>query len=215
MSAGRVRPVRNAFERRTFLLFPWRIYAHDPLWVPPLLPERAAHIDPHKGVFFQRGSAEFFIAWRGHQPVGTICAAEDRAVNEQRDLHDCMFGFFECVDDYAVAQALLDTARAWAKDHQLQTLYGPFNLDYEDSYGILIDGRDRPPALLCGHTPPYYQNFVERYGFQAACGDNMAFAINRIDADNKFRPHAWQSGCVNMARSPFAALTWIGGIRGG
>ena len=49
----------------------------------------------------------------------------------------------------------------------LDTLTGPFNLDYEDSYGILVEGRDRPPALLCGHTPPYYLDFIERYGFRA------------------------------------------------
>lgn len=177
MSAIEVRPVYTAAERRTFLRFPWRIYRDDPLWVPPLLPERAATTDPRKGVFFKRGRADFFIAWRDKQPVGTICAAEDRAVNAQRGLHDCMFGFFECVNDYAVAQALLDTAAAWAKERQLQTLYGPFNLDYEDSYGILIEGRDRPPALLCGHTPPYYQGFVERYGFQPVRGDNIAFEI--------------------------------------
>jgi GNAT superfamily N-acetyltransferase len=177
MSEIAVRLVRSPAERHTFLHFPWHIYRHDPLWVPPLLPDRAARIDPKKGVFFKRGSAEFFIAWRGRQPVGTICAAEDRAVNAQRGLKDCMFGFFDCLDDYAVAQALFNTAAAWAKDHHLETLYGPFNLDYEDSYGILIEGRDRPPALLCGHTPAYYQGFVERYGFQPARGDNLAFAI--------------------------------------
>ncbi len=177
MSGIEVRPVRSAAERRVFLLFPWRIYRHDPLWVPPLLPERAARTDPRKGVFFQRGKAEFFIAWNGRKPLGTICAAEDQAVNAQRGLHDCMFGFFECVDDYSVARALLDPAQAWAQERRLQTLYGPFNLDYEDSYGILIEGRDRPPALLCGHTPPYYQGFIERYGFQPTRGDNLAFEI--------------------------------------
>lgn len=177
MSAIEVRRVRSAADRRIFLLFPWRIYRDDPLWVPPLLPDRKTRMDPQKGVFFQRGIAEFFIAWRGGHPVGTICAAEDRAVNAQRGLKDCMFGFFECVDDEDVARALFETAAGWAAEHRLETLYGPFNLDYEDSYGILIEGRDRPPALLCGHTPAYYQGFVERYGFQPARGDNIAFAI--------------------------------------
>jgi GNAT superfamily N-acetyltransferase len=187
MSVIEIRPVRSAAERRAFLLFPWRIYRHDPLWVPPLLPERAARTDPRKGVFFKRGSAEFFVAWRDRKPIGTIGAAEDRAVNQQRGLHDCMFGFFDCIDDYAVAQALLDTAAAWAKEHHLDTLYGPFNLDYEDSYGILIEGRDRPPALLCGHTPSYYQDFIERYGFQPARDDNLAFAIRPDFSAPEFR----------------------------
>lgn len=180
-------PVRSAADRRVFLRFPWRIYRGDPLWVPPLLPERAARIDPKRGAFFQRGAAELFIAWRGNTPVGTICAAEDRAVNSQRGLHDCMFGFFECVNDYDVAYALFERAAAWARKRRLETLYGPFNLDYEDSYGILVEGRDRPPALLCGHTPPYYLDFVERYGFKAARGDNIAFAIGMNQDTEEWR----------------------------
>jgi GNAT superfamily N-acetyltransferase len=172
-----IRPVRSASERRVFLHFPWKIYRGDPLWVPPLLPERARRIDPRRGTFFRRGEAEFFIAWRGKEPVGTLCAADDRAVNSQRGLHDCLFGFFDCVPDYQVACQLFECAAEWARSRRLETLYGPFNLDYEDSYGILIEGRDRPPVLLCGHTPPYYQEFVERYGFRGARGDNLAYAI--------------------------------------
>jgi GNAT superfamily N-acetyltransferase len=182
MTEIEIRPVRLANDRRTFLLFPWQIYRHDPLWVPPLLPERAARIDPRRGTFFRRGKAEFFIAWRGKEPVGTICAAEDQAVNSQRGLHDCMFGFFECIQDYQTACALFEAAAAWARSQGLETLYGPFNLDYEDSYGILIEGRDRPPVLLCGHTPPYYQEYVEQYGFHGTRGDNLAFAIS-LDFD--------------------------------
>ena len=55
MSSVSIRPVRTAQERRIFLTFPWRIYRQDPLWVPPLLPERARTIDPTRGAFFRRG----------------------------------------------------------------------------------------------------------------------------------------------------------------
>jgi GNAT superfamily N-acetyltransferase len=81
----------------------------------------------------------------------------------------------------------LDAAAAWATQRGLHSLYGPFNLDYENSYGVLIEGRSRPPALLCGHTPPYYQGFIERYGFQPARGDNLAFEI-KVD----FTGPEWQ-----------------------
>jgi GNAT superfamily N-acetyltransferase len=161
-----------------FLTFPWRIYRGDPLWVPPLIPERAKTIDSERGVFFQRGEANFFIAWRGGEPVGTICAAEDRPTNEFRGTKECMFGFFECVEDRAVAVAMVERVKEWARERGLNALFGPFNLDYENSYGVLIEGRDRPPALFCGHTPPYYQHFLEEYGFQPARGDNLAYAID-------------------------------------
>ncbi len=179
-----IHSLRTARERRTFLTFPWRIYRDDPLWVPPLLPERARTIDPQRGAFFERGEADFFIAWRDGQPVGTICAAEDKAANAACQLRmahhkrECVFGFFECVDDYSVAAAMVQHIARWARGRELDTLFGPFNLDYEDSYGVLIEGRDRPPTLLCGHTPPYYQAFFERLGFEKARGDNLAYAFD-------------------------------------
>lgn len=182
MSRLEIRPVRTARERRIFLTFPWRIYHGDPLWVPPLLPQRAHTIDPQRGAFFKHGQADFFVAWRDGAPVGTVCAAEDRPTNESRGTRECMFGFFECMEEYAVAEALFHRVVEWAQQHELNALFGPFNLDYEDSYGVLIEGRDRPPALLCGHTPPYYQDFFERFGFQPARGDNLAYAID-LDLD--------------------------------
>jgi hypothetical protein len=151
-----VLPVRSRRERRLFLTFPWRIYAGDPLWVPPLLSERKKTVDPARGVFFKRGEAEFFIAWRNGAPVGTMCAAEDKAYNQSMKVRECMFGFFEFVQDEAVGLALIERAARWASARGLATLGGPFNLDYEDGYGVLIEGRDRPPAMLCGHTPAHY-----------------------------------------------------------
>jgi len=183
MTGIEIRPVRTARERRAFLTFPWRVYKGDLLWVPPLLSERAKTIDPARGPFFKRGGeAEFFVAWQDGEPVGAICAAEDGPTNERRGTQECVFGFFEYVEDYAVFEALVNRAVEWAKPRGLDALFGPFNLDYEDGYGVLIEGRDRPPALLCGHTPPYYPGFMERFGFQPARGDNIAMYID-IDED--------------------------------
>ena len=178
MSAITVKPVHSQRERELFLTFPWRIYRGDSLWVPPLLPDWKERIDPAGGVFFHHGEAECFIAWQGEHPVGTICAAEDRQANQERGLKECIFGFFNFIEDYAVMEALLACAAAWGRARGLDALAGPFNLDYEDSYGILVEGRDRPPALMCGHTPPYYLDYVERYGFQPVRGDNIAYALD-------------------------------------
>jgi len=173
-----VRPVRRRREKRLFLTFPWRIYKDDPLWVPPLLPERGKVVDPQRGLFFRNGYADFFIAWADGRPVGTICCAEDTAETRDRGHGECMFGFFECVADYAVAEALFQQAEAWARLHKLTAIYGPYNLDREDGRGILVEGRDRPAAILCGHNPPYYVDFCERFGMQKREADNLAYAID-------------------------------------
>lgn len=177
MSSLEIIPCTTPAQRKKFATFPWQIYKHDPLWVPPLLGERLKLIDPATGTFFKRGTAEFFMAMRDGKLVGTICCANDPETNADRGLKDCMIGFFECIDDRDVAWAMFKHAEKWAVAHGLDTLYGPFNLDYEDGYGVLIEGRDRPPVVLCGHTPPYYQAFFEEFGFQPARGDNLAYEI--------------------------------------
>jgi GNAT superfamily N-acetyltransferase len=188
MSDLSIRPVSSGREKRLFLTFPYRIFKDDPLWVPPLLPDLAERLDPRRGVLLRQGEAQCFIAWRGNQPVGTICAALDRQANTERGANECIFGFFHFIEDFEVMRSLLDQAKAWAKARGLDSLAGPFNLDYEDGYGFLLQGRDRPPALLCGHTPPYYAEYADRYGLQALRGDNIAFALDlttsspRLDA---------------------------------
>jgi GNAT superfamily N-acetyltransferase len=173
-----LRPVSTPREKRTFLTFPWRIYRGDPLWVPPLLPERAKVIDPHQGNFFKDGIAEFFIAWKDGQPAGTLCLAEEFNRTRTYGYKECMVGFVECVQDYAVFEAMFRFAENWARAREMKSLYGPFNLDREDSRGILIEGRDRPAAILCGHQPPYYQQFFEQFGFQKDGEDGLAYAID-------------------------------------
>ena len=185
MNTIEIRPVHTPKERNTFLTFPWRIYRDDPLWIPPLLPERRKVINPKIGKFFQDGYADLLIAWRGSEPVGTICCAEDRTATENRGFGECLIGFFECLEEYSVAQALFEAAVTWARQHGLTRIRGTFNLDREDSRGILIDGRDRPPAIYCGHNPPYHASFFERFGFTKYAGDSLAYAI---DLDLQAKP---------------------------
>ncbi|MEN8243221.1 MAG: GNAT family N-acetyltransferase [Chloroflexota bacterium] len=178
MSVIEIIPAVNRRQRRKLLTFPWRVYRDDPLWVPPLLPERLKQIDPDEGTFFQRGEAEFFTAWRDGKMVGTICAAEDPPTNEIRGKRDCIFGFFEFVEDFEVFCALVEHVRDWGRRRGLDNLLGPFHLDYEDGYGVLVAGRDRPPVLMCGHSPEYYLGFYQRFGFSPARAANLAFAID-------------------------------------
>ncbi len=172
-----VRPVHSRHEKNIFLTFPWRIYKDDPLWVPPLLPERRKTIDPRRGNFFQDGYAELFIAWRDGRPAGTIACAEDQAASRARGFGECLVGFFECVEDYAVAQALFDKAAEWTRAHGLKRLVGTYNLDREESRGVLLEGRDRPPAVYCGHNAAWYPGFFEAYGFKKYIEDGLAYAI--------------------------------------
>jgi len=173
-----IQKVVNYYQRRRFVSFPWQIYQDDPLWVPPLLHERITHLDPRKGTFFSHGQADFFLAYRDGKLCGTIMAAADHSSNASRGLQDGMFGFFECIDDQAVADMLFSAAEGWIKSHGLHRMIGPFNQDYDSAYGLLIEGRDRPPAVGCGHTPPYYEKLIVNQGFKPLRPDNLAFELD-------------------------------------
>lgn len=178
MSSITIKKVENNFQRRLFATFPWQIYKNDPLWVPPLIPERMKQLNPKKGSFFSHGEAAFFLAHKDGRLAGTIMAAVDYSSNKLRNLNDGMFGFFECIDDQAVANLLFETAAAWTKDQGMERMVGPFHQDYDSAYGILIEGHDRPPAISCGHTPRYYEKLVVNFGFKPFRPDNIAYAID-------------------------------------
>ncbi|MCD6425898.1 MAG: GNAT family N-acetyltransferase [Anaerolineales bacterium] len=182
-----IKRVETGQDKKRFLTFPWKVYQNDPLWVPPLLPERRSVLDPEKGTFLRRGEAEFFLAFKNGQLAGTICAAEDPSTNLKRGQKECVFGFLEYIEDYEVFDALISTAKEWGGSRGLDTLYGPWNLDYEDSYGVLVEGRDAPPVLMCGHTPAYYHGFMGRYGFTPARAQNVALRITLEDSPKYIR----------------------------
>src|SRR5690348_7862492 len=96
-STGRVevRPVRTRADLRTFIMLPWRLYKGTDNWVPPLISERRRHLDRKRNPFFEHAEAEYFIAWRGHEPVGRITAHVDHLLNEFQDNRWGLFGFYE------------------------------------------------------------------------------------------------------------------------
>ena len=178
----RIKRAESKRDFEDFITFPWTVYREDPLWVPPLLPERRDQIDPQKSAFLKRGEADFFLAYKNGKLVGTICAAEDPPTNLKRGTRECVFGFFEYIQDYDVFTALIEKASEWGRDRGLDTLYGPWNLDYEDAYGVLIEVRDVPPVIMTGHSPEYYSGFMDRYGFKPARAQNLALRINLEDS---------------------------------
>lgn len=165
--------VESAQQKRAFLQFPYRLYRDDPLWVPPIYADREKNTDPAHGDFFKHGYADFFLALKGEAVAGTICCHHEM----DGDPAEATIGFFECVEDLDVAMAMFETAAGWAGEHGLTQLVGTYNMDREDCRGILIDGRDRPPTLLCGHNPPWYPAFFEAFGFGKQHDDGLAYDV--------------------------------------
>ncbi len=161
-----LRPVTTARDLRRFVSFPWSIYRDDPHWVPPLIAAQIDKLTPGRNPFWADAERELWLALDGRRPVGAIAAIVDHRANRTLGESAGSFGFFECVDDPAVACALLDTAAGWLADRGMTVMRGPYSPGPNDEYGLLVEGHATRPALLEGHTPPYYISLVEAAGLR-------------------------------------------------
>ena len=81
-----IRPVTTKSERKAFIDFPYRLYAKEPTWVPPLRFERKKHMDPAKSPFFEHAEVQLFLAERDGRVVFLYAVqpgAADRAYGVQ------------------------------------------------------------------------------------------------------------------------------------
>ncbi len=173
---------------KQFAELPWTLYRNDPFWTPPLRGDLlGSRLLGLKGLltpvhpYHRTAEVTHFLASRGSSLVGRVSAAINHRFNDHYGARIGFFGFFEVAEDYEVAKTLLDHARDWVKSRGMTILRGPgeySNSTYERQ-GILIDGFDTCPTVELTHNPPYYADFMDRYGFSKAM-DYHAFYGNDI-----------------------------------
>ena len=167
MSAGglRVTVVRSASDMRRFVDLPWRLYAGDPCWVPPLKKQVRGYLDL-KHPFYADAAAdrEVFLAWRGTRVVGRISAILNRAHNTYHQDRWGFFGFFECEDDLDAAAALVAAAADWVKGKGCDAIAGPMNPSTNYEAGLLVKGFETPPCIMMTYNPPRYVEMLEATG---------------------------------------------------
>ena len=171
-----VKPIEltSKSDIEVFLHFPWSIYSpngkRDPNWVPPFLPDQRSLLNPAKNPFFQHARAKLFLAFDGqNQPVGRISASADDNFIKFHDEKTGHFGWFESVNDPAVAQALFHAAKDFLKSEGMDTMRGPASFTSNDDYfGFLLEGFGSPPRIAMTYNPPYYLELAEKCGLTKA-----------------------------------------------
>jgi hypothetical protein len=176
--SAQIRVVSTPTDRELFLDVPARVYANDPYWVSPLRSDVAKQFAP-SNPFFQYGKLQQFIALeqgtKKPQAVGRIVAAVNQRLIEREGQNVGLFGFFECIPDFAVAQSLLEAACQWLQEQGMTRVRGPIDLSTHNNCLFLVDGFDSPPMVMMPYNPPYYPEFIERDGWHKA---KDAYAYN-------------------------------------
>lgn len=75
-------------------------------------------------------------------------------------------GFFDCVEDAAVASALLQTAEAWLAKQGCELVDGPIQPGENDQYWGLLSGNYGPVSFGANWHPPYLEAFWRQAGYE-------------------------------------------------
>lgn len=148
---------------RDFLDVVDTVYRGDPAYIRPLdfdLKERLSAKNP----FFDHAEGALFVAYRDGRPVGRCSAQIDREHLGRYKDDTGFFGFFDTVDDEAVATALVERAAAFLRGKGMRQMRGPMSLSVNEEMGCLIEGFDTPPMIMMPHHRAYQGPLLEKTG---------------------------------------------------
>lgn len=158
-----------------FFNFSKKIYEDDPYYVSPM---KMDYIDQPllgaKGLlckghpFHNHSEVQYFMLKDDKAYLARIACIIDRNYNDYHKTNVGAFGFFEVIEDYDIAKAVLDTAINWFKDKNVDDVLGPLNFSSNYTVGLLIEGFDNIPFMDTPYNKSYYERFLDQYGFKKA-----------------------------------------------
>jgi GNAT superfamily N-acetyltransferase len=164
-----IKPVTTKADTKAFVELPFRLYANNPNWVPPLRDEVYGLLNPRKNPWFEHGEAQLFLAERDGCVTGRISAHIDQLaltqpVEQGMGPGTGMWGFLEGEDVESIS-ALMAAAEDWLRTKGMTKAMGPFSFSYWDEVGLLVEGFDHPPTAMMAYSAPDYPLWVEAEGY--------------------------------------------------
>ena len=150
-----------------FAAFRDDLYSGDRNWISVSRPELLAQFAPEFGFYRRSGNRHrHFIATANGQTVGHVSAFANRDLKDRDRTPVGALGFFECIDDFAVAGDLLEHAIEWLqKENDLQRIWAPVNFDIWHGYRLMTRGFEDKTFYGEPYNKAYYPGFFTRFGF--------------------------------------------------
>ncbi len=183
-----IRPIESKRDRKAFVDLPFRLYADDPHWVPPLKGEALGLITPEKNGWFSHARAQLFLAERDGRVVGRISAHIDTLALTMPAEQGFgpgvgQWGLFDAADAETGAQ-LIATAEDWLRGQGMTRALGPISMSIWEEPGLLIEGYDHPPTIMMGHAKPAYRGWIEGAGYESV----KQLMTYEVDVTRNFPP---------------------------
>ena len=158
-------PVEGKRMLRQFINFPLALYKDCDKWVPAFEDDEYKSLGPKNPslAFCER---ELFLAFRGKEVVGRVAAIINHNANKKWNENTVRFGWWDMVEDFDVARALVDKVEEWGKVRGATKIKGPLGFTDMDREGLLVEGFDQDSPFTVIYNHPYYAEYLERMGFR-------------------------------------------------
>ena len=165
VGAVTVREVAGRKDRAAFVRVPFELHRGHAAWVPPLIAEEKALMDPRRNPALASCDTTFALAFRGEAPCGRVVGIVNRREVEARGTKAARFGWLECPEDPEVARALLAWVERWARGLGMERVVGPMGFSDQDPEGFWIEGFEHEPTISTYANHPWVGPLVESCGF--------------------------------------------------
>lgn len=155
-------------ELKRFVKFGISLYEGNTCYVPPLIADEVATLNPRTNPAFDFCESAYFMAYRHGRPLGRIAGIINKTVNERTGGRTARFGYVDFVDDAEVSAALFAAAEDWARGQGMTDIVGPLGFTDMDPEGMLVDGFDQVGTMATIYNHPYYPRHVEALGYTKA-----------------------------------------------
>lgn len=165
MNTLKIIKVSDRRQLKAFITFPEKLYKDSENWVPALYADEFETLDKKKNAAFEFCDADYFLAYRGSEPVGRVAAIINRKANELWKQNAVRFGWLDFIKDEEVLRALIDEVAAWGKARGCTEMKGPWGFTDMDKEGLLVEGFEHLSPFTCLYNFPYYGPMLEKLGF--------------------------------------------------
>ena len=160
-----IQPTKKGLK--PFIQLPFDIYKHDKNWAPPNRKDLIRTLTGKDNEFFSRGIQRYFLAHDDEMPVARVLAGIDLRMSTRVGETVGYICLFESFENFEYAQAVLDAAMRFLREHGVKKVYGPVAPRYDLlNRGVLVDGFDGPPVLQNAYNTPALPQILEKYGFE-------------------------------------------------
>ena len=167
--AASIIEVNTPLLEKEFLEINASLNKSNPNYIRPLDNEVVQVFDRSHNKLFKGGDAKRWIV----QNEEGICTGRIAAFyyesykNKGTEFPVGCVGFFDCINDQAIANLLFSTAQKWLSENGMEAMDGPINFGDRDKWwGLMVKGFDKEPMYGMSFNPSYYEALITNYGFQ-------------------------------------------------